>query len=418
MSRDLFGELKSLDEARSLLEAHFPGAAPSLEVEGVPLLKAGGRVLAQDVSAPRDVPGFRRSTVDGYAVRAGDTAGASEGLPAYLKRVGSVAMGEVPDLSLSGGEAAGVATGGMLPEGADAVVMFEYTDSPLSDELEVVRPVTQKENVIGADEDVARGQIVFTCGTHLRPSHVGVLSAMGFSEVPVWSRLRAVVFSSGDEVVPPGEIPLPGQVADMNGPTLTASLSGDGVEVQYAGILPDSAAAITAATREGLVAADLALISGGSSVGLRDVTGKVIDSLGPPGVLFHGVAMSPGKPIIAGKSAGSGAVFGLPGHPVSAQVVYTVLLRDLVHRLQGRGRVLPRPVVGAILVRSLAGPSGRTEYVRVRLKTEGQRILAEPILGKSGLLSTLARADGLVELTDARRGMDAGQRVEVILLDS
>ncbi len=416
MRRDLFWDLKSIEEAREILRERFPGRAPGLTRERVPLLRTVGHVLADHLPAPRDVPGFRRSTVDGYAVRAADTSRAAETFPSYLRVTESVAMGEVPRFSLGAGEAAEIATGGMLPQGADAVVMLEYTDRSLPEEIEVVRPVVEGEDVIREDEDVSWGQVVFEDGTYLRPPHVGVLAALGLAHAEVWSPLRAAVFSTGEEVVAPGEPPPPARICDSNGPMLLAALECDGVEANYEGILPDHQDEVMEALQDALSRAFLVLISGSSSVGRRDVAARVIEALGPPGALFHGVAMTPGKPTIAGGTEDGRAVFGLPGHPVSAQVAYNVLVRDVVYRLQGRNRAPVEPRVEAAMARPLPGVSGRTQFVRVALKEGRDGLEAHPIMGKSGLLHTLARADGLVEIPSTRRGVDAGETVEVMLL--
>lgn len=416
MSRDLFEDLTPVERVPGLLKGHFSSPGPEINSERVSLDEARGRILGRDICAPMDVPGFSRSTVDGYAVRAFDTRGASESFPACLEVSGEVKMGSSPGMSLRRGQAVEIPTGGMLPDGADAVVMLEYTQRHLAEEIEVLGPVTRGENVIRSDEDLAAGQKIMTRGTYLRSSHLGVLAGVGVKSVFVYCKPEVVVFSTGEEVIPPSQSRGAAEIYDMNGPMLTASLRRDGASPAYGGILGDSHREVKEAVTEALDAAQMVIISGGSSVGQRDITSRVIEECGPPGIILHGVAMRPGKPTIFGATPEGRALVGLPGHPVSAQVVYTVLVRDLLFCLAGRRRPVAEPAVRARLGRSLVATSGRVEYVRVRLKEEEDGLVAHPILGKSGLLSTLARADGLVELKPVRRGIDAGESVEVMLL--
>lgn len=401
---DFFRAL-TVEAALAELRRHFQAL---LETEKVDLRQALGRVLARDCFAPEDVPGFDRSTMDGFAVRARDTFGASEGLPAYLEVTGEVLMGEAPSGEIGAAEAFRVPTGGMLPAGADAVVMLEYTE-PLDDRtIGVVRPVAPGENVIRRGDDLRRDEQLFEAGHRLRPQDVGLLAAAGIGEVEVYRRLRVGIITTGDEIVPVKAKPGPGQVRDVNSYTAQGQVVECGGEPVLFGVVPDEFESLAAVLRRALAETDLVVISGGSSVGARDITARVIDSLGEPGVLFHGLAVRPGKPTI-GAVVGGKLVFGLPGHPVSAMVVFRLLVAPLLDPRAGRSAIRAR------IRRSLRSQVGKEDYVRVRLVWENGELYAEPVLGKSGLIATMARADGLARIPLDREGVAEGEPVEVIL---
>lgn len=406
----LFFQVVSVSEAQRLLLEAFP--EPRIPWEEVCLPEAVGRVLARELVAGEDVPACPRSTVDGYAVRAVDTFGASESLPAYLDLGEEVAMGRPAPGALRAGQCCPVPTGGMLPEGADAVVMVEHAELPGDGTVAVLRPVAPGENLIWPGEDVGRGQVVLPPGRVLRPPDVGVAAALGFARLPVFRRLRVAILSTGDELVPPDRVPEPGRVRDVNSYTLAAAVRNDGWEAELLGIAPDRPAALEEALREGM-RGDALLVSGGSSVGARDLVAQAISRLGNPGILVHGVALRPGKPVIAAVADGR-PVFGLPGHPVSALVVYYLLARPVLRRLAGSDPFPLQPTVRARLARSLSSRPGLEEYVRVSLRMAGDGLRAEPVLGKSGLISTLARAWGLVRIPPEATGLEQGEEVEVI----
>lgn len=401
---DFFRAL-TVEAALAELRRHFQAL---LETEKVDLRQALGRVLARDCFAPEDVPGFDRSTMDGFAVRARDTFGASEGLPAYLEVTGEILMGEAPSGEIGAAEAFRVPTGGMLPAGADAVVMLEYTE-PLDDRtIGVVRPVAPGENVIRRGDDLRRDEQLFEAGHRLRPQDVGLLAAAGIGEVEVYRRLCVGIITTGDEIVPVKAKPGPGQVRDVNSYTAQGQVVECGGEPVLFGVVPDEFESLAAVLRRALAETDLVVISGGSSVGARDITARVIDSLGEPGVLFHGLAVRPGKPTI-GAVVGGKLVFGLPGHPVSAMVVFRLLVAPLLDPRAGRSAIRAR------IRRSLRSQVGKEDYVRVRLVWENGELYAEPVLGKSGLIATMARADGLARIPLDREGVAEGEPVEVIL---
>jgi molybdopterin molybdotransferase len=389
-------------------------------VATVALTQARGRVLAADVVAPEDLPPHPRSVVDGFAVRAADTFGASEALPAYLAVIGEVLMGRSPEDSLGAGEAMRIPTGGLLPPGADAVVMVEHTETlaagaapglHASAGIEVRRPVGPGENVIQPGEDVRRGTVALRAGTVLRPSHIGLLAGLGVTRVAVAMPPRVTVISTGDEVVSPDQAPAPGCIRDINGPALCAAVEAEGGAPAFFGIVRDEFDAILTALDAARGASDLVLISGGSSIGLRDEVARAMEALGPPGVIVHGVAMKPGKPTVIGL-CGQVPIVGLPGHPTTVLVVFHVFVREMIGGLLGRPPE-PLPVVKARLARRVASSTGRADYLRVKLETRGGELWAAPILGKSGLISTMVGADGLAVIPEAVEGVEVGEEVAV-----
>lgn len=374
-------------------------------VEEAALPEALGRVLAAEVRAAEDVPGFDRATMDGFAVRAADTFGASEGLPAYLRVAGEVLMGRAPDGPLLPGEAWRIPTGGMLPEGADAVVMVEHTEEA-GDAVAVLRPVAPEENVVRRGDDVRAGQVVLPAGKRLRPHDIGLLAACGVTRVPVRHRPVVGIIGTGDEVVAAEAAPGPGQVRDVNTPALAAAVKAAGGDPRVFGVVPDELPALQEVLAQAAAESELVLLSGGSSVGARDLTLEAVSSLPGALVLFHGLAVKPGKPTVGAVVDGK-AVFGLPGHPVSALVVFEFLVRPLLEPER-----LGRLPLRVRLSRTLRSAPGREDYVRVRLAVENGELVAEPILGKSGLIATMARADGLVRLRLDAEGAAAGEMVD------
>ncbi len=411
----LLSDLAGVEEARRAFLEAIPRVR--LPAERIPLAEAVGRITAEAVNSPVDVPSFPRSTVDGYAVRAEDTFGASEGLPAYLDVVADVPMGRPAEVELSTGRAARVATGGMVPPGADAVVMLEYAEQVDEGMIGVVRPVSPGENVIRRAEDIQSGQTIIEVGHQLRPQDLAALAGVGRTDVAVYVRPRVAVVSTGDEVVPPHVEPAVGQVRDMNGVSLSASVLADGGFPAFMGIIRDDAALLEATLRRALdrEGARMVLVSGGSSVGTQDVVRDVFNRLGRPGVLVHGVAQRPGKPTILAL-AGPVPLVGIPGHPVSALVVYQLYARPALRLVMGcRSPETWRGTVRARLSRNLASPPGLEEYARVALRAEDGTVWADPVLGKSGLISTMVRADGLLRVPVGKEGLEQGEDVEVWL---
>jgi len=383
--------------------------------EEVDTASALGRVTTGSVFALHPLPSFSRSTVDGFAVRAADTYGASESLPAYLKLSGEIPMGAAPGFSIERGHCALIHTGGMLPDGADGVVMVEHTQTSGAGEVEVLRAVAASENILKEGEDVQTGQEVIAAGTRLRPAEIGGLMALGITRLPVARKPRVGILSSGDEVVPPETNLAPGQVRDVNAYTLSALVESVGGTPRRFGILPDRAQPMLSALEGALGESDLVVITAGSSASARDLTAQVINQSGTPGVLVHGVDVRPGKPTILAVCNGR-PVIGLPGNPVSALVIAWLFVTPVLEALLGLRRGLPRPAVAARLTVNLPSQAGREDWVAVRLLADEEGFQAEPVFGKSNLIFTLARADGLVRIPPDATGLSAGEPVEVVFI--
>lgn len=387
----------------------------SLESEPVDTAHASGRVTTEPIWAPHPLPEFRRSTVDGYAVRAADTHGASESLPVYLELVGELPMGATPEIDISPGQCALIHTGGMLPEGADGVVMLEYTQQARADEIEILRAVASVENVIEVGEDVREGQEVIPAGTRLRPAEIGGLMALGITDVKVARQPKVGIISSGDEVIPPEQNPAPGQVRDINAYTLGSAVKLAGGQAVFYGIIPDTHEAMFAAASKAQKECDIVVVTAGSSASTRDLTSQVLDQLGQPGVLVHGVNTRPGKPTILAVCAGV-PMIGLPGNPVSALVNVYLFVVPVIQMLLGETHLRPQPTLKARLTVNLSSSAGREDWVPVRLAGEANDYSAEPIFGKSNLIFTLANADGLLKITADATGVSSGEMVDVFLI--
>jgi len=408
-----FLELLPPTRALALFLQNLPPTAP--EIETLASGQALGRVTARAVYAPEPLPAFPRSTVDGYAVRAADTYGASDSLPGYLSLAGEVPMGAAPTFVLQPAQAALIHTGGMLPDGANAVVMLEHTQPSRPGEIEILRAVASGENILTPGEDVSSGEEILPAGVRLRPAEIGGLLALGITTVAVSRRPRLAILSSGDEVIPPDHCPRPGQVRDVNSYSLGALIEQHGgLPVSY-GIIGDQRDALQHAVAQALHECDAVVVTAGSSASTRDLTAAVIDELGRPGVLVHGVNVKPGKPTILGVCDGK-AVVGLPGNPVSALVIAGLFVVPLVERLLGLPAARPRPAVSARLTVNLPSQAGREDYIPVRLLISPNGYQAEPIFYKSNLIFSLARADGLVHIPADATGLEVNAPVEVMLL--
>jgi molybdopterin molybdotransferase len=386
-----------------------------VDTQPIALTECLGRVLAEDVYADVDIPDFNRSTMDGFAVNAASTFGASEANPAYLNVRGQIRMGVRPDFSIGPGEAARIATGGMLPAGADSVIMVEHTDALDDTTIEAYRSVAPGQHVIEKGEDIRHTHPALKAGTRVRPQEAGLLAACGRSEIRVFRRPRVGILSTGDEVVPVDRVPGDGQIRDINTQTLSGQVVVAGGMPAVFGIVQDNRDDLLKKCRRALEHSDMVMISGGSSVGARDYTVEVLDALPDTGILVHGISISPGKPTILARSGGK-AFWGLPGHAVSAMVVFAVVVRPFLDRLCGLSQTARAFPVQALLSRNLASAQGRVDYVRVRLVDEDGVIMAEPILGKSGLINTMVKADGLIAIGMNTEGLEQGATVEVILL--
>ena len=384
--------------------------------ESVLITAAFNRVLARDIVSDEDLPGFKRSTMDGYALAARDTFGASENLPTPLNIVEEIKMGEIPRSTLHRGECAQISTGGMLPEGADAVVMVEYTQKVEGGVVEISRPVSPLENVILSDDDVKKGQVVLHKGSLLRPQDLGILAGLGISTVDVFTQPKAAIISTGEEIVDISKKPEVGQMRDINSYTLGGLCVQSGVEPIYCGIIKDKFEDIRLFIEKGLSQADAVLLSGGSSVGVKDFTLDAILSLDGVEVVAHGVSISPGKPTIIARR-GNKTLWGLPGHPVSAMIIFDIFLRYLFGRLIGLTNLTEyhSRTMEAEIDWNIESATGREDYIRVKLSHIEGRWLATPILGKSGLISTMVEADGIVTIDMNTEGLYRGEMVRVRL---
>ncbi len=415
----IMAEIFRLSRPEDALEALLSSLAPGpLDRELLSAAESLGRVCAEDLHSPQALPSFVRSTMDGYAVRAADTYGASEGLPAYLHLAGEVPMGSDSGLRFKKGECALVHTGGMIPEGADAVVMVEQTQKSRNDEIEVLRSVAEGENSVQIGEDVAEGSLIFPAGQRLRPQDIGGLTALGITRLSLAARPRVAILSTGDEVLPPETSLVPGKVRDINSYTLSALVEEAGGVPDRRGIIADNHERILSAAQTALQESDILVISAGSSVSVRDLTAKVIDALGSPGVLVHGVSIKPGKPTILAVCDGK-PVIGLPGNPVSAFVAARLFLLPVLRKLLGLREYPAKTAertVRARLGRKIASSAGRADFVPVKLVyTDRGLPTAEPVFGKSNLIFTLIHADGLVSIPVDANGLHGDDEVEVQL---
>lgn len=405
-------QVSTAEDALAKLQGVLPAALPA--VEEVSLARARERVLAVDIVPAINLPPFDRSIVDGYAVIARDTFGASEGMPALLQVTGEVRMGEAADTAVRRGTAVKIPTGGELPPGSDAVVMLEHTYKMGGEMLAVNKPAAPGTNVATIGEDIRAGEVLLAAGRRLRPADLGALAGIGISRVPVHRRPAVAVLSTGDELVPPEAAAGPGQIHDINTYSLAAAVEAAGGTALYRGIVADRMEALRPALAAALSEADMVLISGGSSVGAKDITPDVINSLGSPGVIVHGVSLKPGKPTILA-AVGGKPVYGLPGHPVSALVAFDVLVLPVLLRLSGIGEAPEKGggTVQAVLTKSVRSTPGRAEHIRVTLSDVGGVLRAEPLLGKSGSISTLVRAAGVFIIPLGVEGVGQGETVAV-----
>ena len=410
-----FFKVVSPEEAKSALKGFR-----ALGAERLSSFEAVGRVLARDVHSPVDLPDFPRATMDGYALRASDSFGASEAIPAYLEVIGQVPMGAAPEFSVGRGEAARILTGGMVPEGADAVVMEEFTTAPDTETLEARRPVAVGENILAIGDDLKKEELILGAGSRLRSQDVGALAGVGVTSVEVHRRPRVAILPTGDELIDPRETPRVGQVRDINRFSLAAGVVEAGGEPQTEEILPDDLAVIKERLERAVGHADVVLISGGSSMGLRDYTVEAIDSLGEPGVLVHGISIKPGKPTIIGRIERDGedkAVIGIPGHPVSALMIFHAFVQPVIQQLSGEVARTETETEGlaATLSRNVASAPGREDLVRVTLEEGENGRVVHPLMGNSAMISTMTKADGYITIPLEAEGLREGAQVRVHL---
>jgi molybdopterin molybdotransferase len=400
------------EEARRLLLAVEPVGA-----EKISSVKARGRVLAEDLNSVVDLPHFHRAAMDGYAVKAKDTFGASQSLPAYLKLAGVVEMGKEATEPLTAGATMRISTGGMMPPDADAVVMVEYTDETDGGLVEIHRSVSPWQNVIQIGDDIKKGELVFARGRRLRAHDLGALTGVGISWIPVYKQPRVALISTGDEIVDADTEPRPGQVRNINQHSLAGLIEECGGELKDWGVIRDDRAALQQAIGAALEWSDVVLLSGGSSMGAKDIALETILSFPDSEFIFHGISIAPGKPTIFARACGK-PILGLPGYPVSALVIFDLFAAPLIRRLAGENAAaLERfsKTVRATLKTNVASQVGREDYVRVTLERQAEDLLATPLPSKSGAIFTLVKADGMVRIDMNLDGLEQGEEVEVIL---
>ena len=400
--------VKTPEEVLALIETEF---APLKDrVQWVPLGCAVGRVLAQDVKADEYVPDFDRSTVDGFGVRAADTFGCTDAIPAILTLAGEVLMGQGADFALQSGDCGAVPTGGALPMGADSVVMAEYTEDYGDGTVGILKSAAPGQNVIFRGDDVYPDKTILRGGRVLSSQDIGALAAIGRTRIPVVRKLAVGVISTGDELVPPEISPKAGQVRDVNSPMLEAMLGVFGAEVRNYGIVRDDEVLLSETVRRAAAECDAVILSGGSSVGVKDAACRIIQSMGQ--LLLHGIAIKPGKPTILGKT-GEKPLVGLPGHPVAAYFITKLFVLPLLGRLMGRD--MTAYTVTARVTESVGANHGRAQYHCCRLERRDGQAWAHPIRGKSGLITTLAGADGYFCIARDCEGLPEGAQVQVNL---
>ena len=414
--RDMLGRsaLISVRQAQDILLGHLAGL--KVATESLDLAEAFDRVLAEPIIAPVDLPAEARSTMDGFAVRAGDTFGANQSMPCYLNITGEVKMGEAPQGEVRQGCCYKIPTGGLVPFSADGVVMLEQSVPVDGTLIEIVKGIGTGTNIIAKGEDIGCGEEALPAGRLLRPQDIGLLAGLGIGKVTVRKRVRVGILATGDEIIAHTEIPKPGQIRNINSLALAGQvLRAGGVCTDYP-VVSDRLEVFLPAVKQAALENDIVLFSGGSSVGVRDLGEQVIEALGPPGILVHGVTLKPGKPVLIGMSDTT-PIFGLPGHPVSAMVCFDFFVRPAMQSLAGELKTpeLPTPWVMAKLTRNINSAPSRRDVVRVKLLQEDGAWNAEPILGKSGSISTLSRADGYFLIEEDSQGVTENAAIKVYL---
>ncbi len=414
-----FLDLKSTDKFWAIVRDELD--IKQKDIERIDFQNSIRRVLAEDIIAGENLPAFDRSTVDGYAVKSKDIQGVSQSLPAYLELVGNITMGEETDIKIGDGQAAYIPTGGMMPAGADCVVMVEQTENISDNMVEIYKTAGVGENIIKKGEEIKKGEVILKRGHRIKPRDMGVFAGLGITEFKVYQNPRIVIISTGDELISPDKEMKFGEIRDINTYTITHLLKEAQVEVKQAGIIEDTYQKIKESIQEYLDF-DLILVSGGSSAGLKDVTVDVINELGEPGVLVHGLKVKPGKPTILGKIVDT-PIMGLPGHPGSAWMIANKFVLPLVKLLSGEyepNNVLDnidkdKIVMKAVLNRNLSSDKGREEIIPVKLIKDNGQVTAVPLLGKSSFMRVFIESDGYLVIEAAQEGIEKGQAIDIYL---
>ncbi len=406
-----FFNVVSVDEGRKILMENFGNY--DIKTEYVDLEHSIDRVLGEDIYSAINVPEFNRSTVDGYAIKVEDSHGANQSIPSIINILGEVMMGEQTSSSIKSGESFYVPTGGMIPEGSDGVVMVEHVEKMDSNTLLIYKPISQGENINYKGDDIKKGELILKKGWKITTGAVGVLAALGISKVCVYCKPRFYIISTGDEIIDIEEELTLGKIRDINSYTLCSLVHNIGGIVVGRKIVKDSYELLQDEVKKAIDISDIILLSGGSSVGTRDYTGKVIDSFDGKGVLFHGLAIKPGKPTIVGE-AGSKLICGLPGHPVSSIIVFKALLEYYIRKRMGIMEIIPR--VKAIMDYNFRSDPGKETYQMIELRQEGENFYGVPSFGKSGMISLLSKSQGYIIIGSHEEGIYKGEEREVYLL--
>ncbi len=408
-----FKKTINIEEALNILFKNIQ--IKDLEVEEVYLKDGLNRVLSDDIIAPMNIPSFNKSAVDGYAVIAEDTFGASQTNPCVLTIVGSVSMGKVPDLQIKRLEAVEVTTGSIIPNGANAVVMIEYTKKIDEKKIEVYSSVAPNENISRIGEDIKKGDIVLKKGTRLKPPHLGVLASLGFTKVSVFRKPKVAVLSTGDELIEIGTPIEMGKTIDVNRLIISLMVEELGGEVIDLGIAPDNIDVIKSKLKKGLMNADIVVISGGTSVSKIDLVPEAINQIGKPGVIVHGISIRPAMPtgiaIVNGKP-----IFMLSGYPVAAIIGFNLFVKPLILRLLFT-QDEPKPIVKCRVLRRIPHSTGLRTFVRVFVKKVGEEYVVEPLrITGSGLLTSMTKANGILIIPENVEGYEVGDLVDVTLI--
>jgi len=399
----------TIEETKKRISEKF--SIYELEIEEVRLIDAINRYLATDIYAKCDVPHFNRSTVDGYAILSKDSVGASESMPAFLKIKGQVLMGDVCHDNISSGEAIYVPTGGVLPEGANSVVMIEDTEI-LNDELFVYKKSSPRENILYLGDDIKINEKVLSKGRLITAQDLGVLSSIGYVTIKVFKKIKYTVISTGDEIVSPEAMPQIGEVRDINSYTISGSvLERNGELIDYC-VVKDKENDLKEKITQALNNSDIVVISGGSSVGHKDLTYQLLNEIEENSVFVHGIAMKPGKPTIFAR-VNNRVVFGLPGQPASALLVFKTFISHIEQVLLNKKEELPLFYLDALLTKNVHATPGRETYQMVKIIKTAEGYFAEPIYGKSGTITLIAKANGYIKISANCEGLQANDLVKV-----
>lgn len=405
-----FFDVISVDEARKGTIKTFKEY--KFDIEEVGLLESNNRILAEDIYSNINVPEFNRSTVDGFAIKSKDSHGASESIPSLFNILGEVEMGKATSYSIKSGEAVYVPTGGMIPEGADGVVMIEYTEKLDESNLMVYRSISTNENIILKGDDIKIGEIALKKGRKVTPEVMGVLAALGISKVKVYKKPKFYIISTGDEIIDLEEKLELGKIRDINSYALYSLIVNLGGEVVGKSIVKDNYELLRKEVEKAIKVSDIVLISGGSSVGARDYTNKVINSFNGEGVFVHGISIKPGKPTIIGEGEGK-LIFGLPGHPVSSIIVFKAIVEYYIKTKMNIESIDIK--TKAIMDFNFPSSSGKETYQMVKLKEEDGKIYATPNFGKSGMITLLSDSDGYIVIKSYEEGIYKGEERDVFL---